>query len=59
MKSHPKSPGANSLNETMPHNGYSNTNIKSKANVFINYYVGVGKLNMSRVNWDLDQLMTG
>ena len=52
-------PCGNSPDETMPHNGYSTTNIKSKANVSINYYVGISKLNMSRVNWDLDQLMTG
>ena len=36
--------------QTMSHNSYSITNIKSKANVFINYYTGVSKLDMSIVN---------
>ena len=41
--------------QTMSHNSYSITNIKSKANVFINYYTGVSKLDMSRVDWDLNR----
>ena len=41
--------------QTMSHNSYSITNIKSKANVFINYYTRVSKLNMSRVDWDLNR----
>ena len=41
--------------QIMSHNSYSITNIKSKANVFINYYTGVSKLNMSRVDWDLNR----
>ena len=40
-------PDANSLNEAMSHNGWTITDIKSKANVFINHYARVSKLNMS------------
>ena len=41
-------PDANSPNEGMSHNSRTITDIKSKANVFINYYTRVGKLNMSQ-----------
>ena len=40
-------PDANSLNEAISHNGRTITDIKSKANVFINHYARVSKLNMS------------
>ena len=39
-------PDANSPNEAMSHNGPTITDIKSKANVFINHYARVSKLKM-------------
>ena len=41
-------PDANSLNDAMSHNGRTITDIKSKANIFINHYARVSKLNMSQ-----------
>ena len=43
-----------SPNEATSHNGRTITNIKSKANVFIHQYARVSKLNMSRVDRDLN-----
>ena len=37
-------PDANSPNEAMSHNGWTITDVKSKANVFMNYYARVSKL---------------
>ena len=45
-------PDANSPNEAMSHNGGTITDIKSKANVFINHYARVSKLNMSQSDRD-------
>ena len=45
-------PNANYPHETMSNNGRTITDIKSKANVFINHYVRVSKLNMSQANRD-------
>ena len=45
-------PDANSPNEAMSHNGRTITDIKSKANVFINHYARVSKLNMSQSDRD-------
>ena len=39
----------------MSHNGCIITDIKSKANVFINHYARVSKLNMSWADWDLNR----
>ena len=48
-------PDANSPNEAMSHNGRTITDIKSKANIFINHYARVSKLKMSQsdseINW--------
>ena len=41
-------PDANSPNEAMCHNGRTITDIKSKANIFINHDARVSKLNMSQ-----------
>ena len=41
-------PDANSSVEAMSHNGRKITDIKFKANVFINHYARVSKLNMSQ-----------
>ena len=48
-------PDANSSNEAMLHDGRTITDIKSKANIFINHYARVSKLNMSRVDRDLNR----
>ena len=45
-------PDANSPNEAMSHNGRTITDIKSKANVFINHYARVSKLNMLQSDRD-------
>ena len=45
-------PDANSPNEAMSHNGQTITDIKSKANVFINNYARVSKLSMSQSDRD-------
>ena len=47
-------PDANSPNEAMSHNGRTITDIKSKANVFINHYARVSKLNMSQSDRDIN-----
>ena len=39
----------------MSHNGRTITDIKSKANVFINHYARVSKLNMSKSNRDINR----
>ena len=46
---------ANSPNEAMSHNSRTITDIKSKANVFINHYTRVSKLNMSQSDRDINQ----
>ena len=46
---------ANSLNETMSHDGRTITDIKSKANVFINHYTRVSKISMSQSNRDTNR----
>ena len=48
-------PDANSPNEAMSHNGRTITDIKSKANVFINHYARVSKLNMSQFDRDTNR----
>ena len=48
-------PDANSPNEAIPHNGRTITDIKSKANVFINHYTRVSKLNMSQSDRDINR----
>ena len=48
-------PDANSPNEAMSHNGRTITDIKSKANVFINHYARVSKLNMSQSDRDTNR----
>ena len=40
-------PDANTPNEAISHEGRTITDIKSKANIFINHYAWVNKLNMS------------
>ena len=45
-------PDANSPNESMSHNGWTITDTKSKANVFIYHYTRVSKLNMSQSDCD-------
>ena len=47
-------PHSNLPNEAMSHNGRTITSIKSKANVFIHHYARVGKMNMLRVNQNLN-----
>ena len=47
-------PGANSPDKAMTQNGCTITNSKSKANVFINHYSRVSKLNMSRADEDFN-----
>ena len=46
---------ANSPNEAMSHDDRTITDTKSKANVFINQYARVSKLNMSQANHDINQ----
>ena len=41
---------ANSPNEAVSHNGRTITDIRSKTDVFINYYSRVSRLNMSQSN---------
>ena len=48
-------PDANSQNEAMSHNSQTITDIKSKANIFINHYARVSKLNMSQTDCDINQ----
>ena len=48
-------PDANSPNEAMSHNDRTITDIKSKANVFINHYARVNKLNMSQSDRDTNR----
>ena len=48
-------PDANSPNKAMSHNGRTITDIKSKANVFINHYAKVSKLNMSQSDRDINR----
>ena len=48
-------PHAKSPNEAMSHNGRTITDIKSKANVFINHYARVSKLNMSQSDRDTNR----
>ena len=48
-------PDANSPNEAMSHNGRTITDIKSKANVFINHYARASKLNMSQSDRDTNR----
>ena len=45
---------ANSTNEAMSHNGRIFTRIKTKANIFVDYYAKVSKLNMSKADRDLN-----
>ena len=47
-------PHSNLPNEAMSHNGRTITSIKSKANVFIHHYASVSKMNMLRVNQNLN-----
>ena len=47
-------PDANSPNEAMSHNGRTITDIKSKANIFINHYARLSKLNMSLADRDIN-----
>ena len=46
---------ANSPNEARSHNGRTITDIKSKANVFINHYARVRKLNVSQFDRDTNR----
>ena len=48
-------PDANSPNEAVSHKGRTITDIKSKANVFINHYARVSELNMSQSQCDTKQ----
>ena len=48
-------PDANAPNEATSYNRQTITDIKSKANVFINHYNRVSKLNMSQSNRDTNQ----
>ena len=48
-------PDANSPNKAMSHNGRTITDIKSKANVFINQYVRDSELNMSQSDHDTNR----
>ena len=48
-------PDVNSLNEVMSHNGWTITDIKSKANVVINHHARVSKLNMSQSDRDINR----
>ena len=48
-------PNDNSPNEIMSHNGGNITEIKSKANIFINHYARVNRLNMSQADRDLNR----
>ena len=48
-------PDANSPNKAMSHNGRTITDINSKANVFMNHYARVSKLNMSQSDCDTNR----
>ena len=48
-------PDANSPNEAMSHNGRTITDIKSKANAFINHYTRVSKLSMPQAGRDINR----
>ena len=48
-------PDANSPNEAMSHNGRTITDIKSKANIFINQYAMVSKVTMSQSDRDINR----
>ena len=48
-------PDANSPNEAMSHNGRTISDTKSKANVFIDHYARVRKLNMSQSDRDTNR----
>ena len=48
-------PDVNSPNEAMSHKGWTITDIKSKANIFINHYARVSKLNMSQSDRDTNR----
>ena len=55
-------PDANSPNEAMYHDSWTITDIKSKANIFINHYARVSKLNISHseceINWQFKKIST-
>ena len=48
-------PDANSPNKAMSHSGWIINDIKSKANVFINHYARISKLNMSQSDRDTNR----
>ena len=48
-------PDANSSNKAMSHNSRTITDIKSKANVFIDHYARVSKFNMSQCDRDTNR----
>ena len=48
-------PDANSPNEAVSHKSWTITDIKSKANVFINHYARVRKLSLSQSQYDTKQ----
>ena len=48
-------PDANSPNEAMSHNDRTITEVKSKANIFINHYARVSKLNMSQADRNINR----
>ena len=48
-------PDANSPNKAMSHNDRTITDINSKADVFINHYARVSKLNMSQSDCDTNR----
>ena len=48
-------PETNSPNKAMSHSGWIITDIKSKANVFINHYARISKLNMSQSDRDTNR----
>ena len=50
-----RTPDANCPNKAISHNGRTITDIKSKANVFINHYARVSKLNMSQSDRDTNR----
>ena len=50
-------PDTNLLYEVMSHDGRTITNIKSKANIFINHYATVSKLDITKKNCNLNRLL--
>ena len=48
-------PDANPPNEAMSRNGRTKTDVKLKANVFINHYVRVSKFNMSQSDREINR----